>query len=472
MGRRRTKMILMAATVIGGTALISYAAMKCHIRSSFERGFINVAGSTYYYDENGQEAYGFKTIGDNRYLFDHSSHKMVTGIVGSFVSDNSFFFSPEDGTMHTGFVTFGEDEYYFDPDTGMMAKGWYEVDGKDVFFDEQTGACAKGWVVMDGRDYYFTEDHALVKGWFDIDGARYHSSSDTGALDKGVTLIDGSYYYLNSETGAMQTGWIEDGEDKYYFMTDTGAAAEGLMQFGENIYAFLHGKMVKDAKVVQNRILYYIGSDGTITRTVDGNRPLVALTFDDGPSQYTAQLVQCLEDHGARATFFIVGNRVDWYPDSVRHAHEIGCEMGNHTYEHTYLDKMTGEEVANVIGMTDAEVLDVTGVRTSCLRPPGGRIDDTLKQETTLPIILWSIDTRDWATRDVDSTINAVLSNVRDGDVILMHDIYEPTVIACETIIPELQARGYELVTVEELGLINQGGLNPGQVYYSIRRPE
>ena len=464
-------MILQAVVMIGGTAVITGLALNCHIRSSFERGIIDVSGVKYYYDDNGLEGYGFTEIGDKRYLFSPTDHKMMTGLIGSFVTDGYYYFSPEDGSLQTGFVNIDGQEHYFDPDTGFMATGWVEVEGVKMFFDDN-GVRASGRVELDGEEYYFGEDNALVKGWFNIGEDRFHSSSDTGVIDKGITLIDGSYYYLDSESGAMRTGWIDEGSDRYYFMTDSGKAAEGLLQFGDTIYGFLNGKMLKDAKVVQGRTLYYIGSDGTITRTVDGNRPLIALTFDDGPSQYTEQLVETLESHGARATFFIVGSRVDWYPDSVRHAYDIGCEMGNHTYEHTYLDKASSEEVANVIGRTDDEIYEVTGVRTSVLRPPGGRVDDTLKQETDLPIVLWSIDTRDWETRDVQSTINHVLGHVRDGDVILMHDIYESTVVACETIVPQLQAQGFELVTVEELGLINQGGLNPGQVYYSIRPPE
>ncbi len=465
-------MIAATVLIVGGTMVLTGAAMNCHIRSSVERGFVNIGGGIYYYDDNGNEAYGFTDIDGNCYYFSIADHRMVKGMVDSLVCDSCYYFNEQTGSMQTGFINIDGNDYYFDPDTGLMAKGWTTIDGKEIYLDEVTGICAKGRVFIGEDEYYIDDSYNTVKGWFELDGQKYHSSTDTGIIDKGITDIDGSTYYLDADTGAMRTGWIEEGSEKYYFMTDTGVAAEGMMQFGDTIYGFQNGLLLKDAKVVQGRTLYYIGSDGLVTRTVDGNRPLVALTFDDGPSQYTEQLVSILEANNARATFFVVGNRVDWYPGTLRHAVEIGCEMGNHTYAHTYLDKASPEEVANVIGSTDAELLDATGIGSTCLRPPGGRIDDTLKTEVSLPIILWSIDTRDWATRDVDSTINAVIGHVRDGDVILMHDIYEPTVIACETIIPKLKEQGFELVTVEELGLINRGGLNNGQVYYSIRQPD
>ena len=203
---------------------------------------------------------------------------------------------------------------------------------------------------------------------------------------------------------------------------------------------------------------------------IDPSKKMVALTFDDGPGQYTKDIVNCLKRNNAKATFFVIGSQVDSYRSSVKAASEIGCEIGNHTYIHPDLTRVSEEEVKSQISRTDKKVKSVTGKTPTLLRPPYGSVNSKVEQAVGKPIILWSIDTRDWETRNKDKTVNAVMGNVKDGDIILMHDIYKPTKEAACTLIVQLKRKGYQLVTVSELAKYRGYTLKKGEVYHSLRK--
>lgn len=177
----------------------------------------------------------------------------------------------------------------------------------------------------------------------------------------------------------------------------------------------------------------------------------VALTYDDGPSKYTNQILDCLEAYGAKATFFVVGTNVNRYPDILRRVHSLGMEIGNHTVNHPNLKNLSASSVASEINTNATYVENATGVRPTIVRPPYGSYSNATLSAAGKPFILWSIDTLDWKTRNADATISAVLSKVKDGDIILMHDLYGPTADATERIVPALINMGFDLVTVSEL---------------------
>lgn len=205
---------------------------------------------------------------------------------------------------------------------------------------------------------------------------------------------------------------------------------------------------------------------------VDPSLPMVALTFDDGPNAGpTGRILDCLEQNGARATFFVVGERVSSNAASILRAHQLGCEIGNHTYGHKYITKLSAEGLASQLDSTNQAVASVTGVSPVLMRPPGGFYDSaslSVVGGRGMAAIMWSIDTRDWQHKDPQKTINEVLSKVKDGDIILMHDLYSATADAAQVIIPELKARGYQLVTVSELAAC-RGGAAPGHIYSRFR---
>lgn len=203
---------------------------------------------------------------------------------------------------------------------------------------------------------------------------------------------------------------------------------------------------------------------------IDPNKPMIALTFDDGPAgEKTARLLDALEQYGAHATFFVVGNKIAGDEEIIKRASSIGCEIGNHTYSHSKLTTLDDAAIANEINGVVDTIKELTGQKMVTCRPPYGAIDERVTAIINAPIILWSIDTRDWETRNVAQTIANIQQNVQDGDIILMHDIHAESVEAAIQIIPWLQQQGYQLVTVSELGYYKRGGLTKDVRYGSIR---
>lgn len=205
---------------------------------------------------------------------------------------------------------------------------------------------------------------------------------------------------------------------------------------------------------------------------IDPGRPMVALTYDDGPTRtVTPRILELLQENNAKATFFMVGNRVEAHGDLVVRMVDLGCEVANHTYDHKLMNKVDPVELTRQLEMTNQIISDVCGVSPVLMRPCGGARSDAGMMAVgaiSMPAILWSVDTLDWKTRDAQSTIRNALDNVKDGDIILLHDLYDATVEASETIIPELINRGYQLVTVSQLASY-RGGMLPGRTYSRFR---
>lgn len=244
------------------------------------------------------------------------------------------------------------------------------------------------------------------------------------------------------------TDWVQNGEE---------AGAYGV---GKR----LDGIRVSIVKKKEGQTSYAGGIDPT--------KPMIALTYDDGPSpKATPRILAKLEEYGGRATFFMVGKMAEKNKDLVRQMVEQGSEVANHTYDHTLMTKVAPEELAAQLARTNQVVSDASGISPVLMRPCGGAQSDvgmTVVGAISMPAVLWSVDTLDWKTRDAQSTVNTVLEKVKDGDIILMHDLYEATAEASEILIPELVNRGFQLVTVSELASY-RGGMLPGKTYSKFR---
>lgn len=199
--------------------------------------------------------------------------------------------------------------------------------------------------------------------------------------------------------------------------------------------------------------------------SIDPKKPMVALTFDDGPGKRTGELLAQLEKYNAHATFFMLGQKVSSYPDVVKKMKEIGCELGNHSYSHQNLAKASVAGITDELGKTNAGIAQIAGEGATVMRPPYGAISDTLKATVGMPMILWNIDTLDWKTRNAQKTIETTMNNVDDGDIILLHDIHTESVDAALQLIPKLQEAGYQLVTVSELAAAKGVTLENGGRY-------
>lgn len=178
----------------------------------------------------------------------------------------------------------------------------------------------------------------------------------------------------------------------------------------------------------------------------------IALTFDDGPHPlYTEQMLSLLEREQIPATFFLLGQNVEEYGDLVREIAEKGHLIGNHTYHHVQITTLTTEEAYAEIDQTSRLIEELTGEGTEYVRPPFGTWNEGLEAELDLIPVMWTIDTLDWTTGNVDWIVNRVVKKVQENDIILMHDSYKSTVQAVERLIPLLEAEGFEFVTVDEV---------------------
>lgn len=212
---------------------------------------------------------------------------------------------------------------------------------------------------------------------------------------------------------------------------------------------------------------YYSGKLSQMA--IDATKKMIALTYDDGPSIYTPVVLNALEKYGAHATFFVVGNRVNAYGNSIKREVALGCEIGNHTYGHNMLRSLSITQVQSVIRETNQAVKNQAGVDIHIMRPPGGSYTPAICAAANMPVILWSVDTLDWKTRSTASTIQCVKNRANDGAVVLMHDIHKPTVDAAESVIRYLKDAGYQMVTVSELAAY-RGGMDHGKVYSQFRK--
>jgi peptidoglycan/xylan/chitin deacetylase (PgdA/CDA1 family) len=197
---------------------------------------------------------------------------------------------------------------------------------------------------------------------------------------------------------------------------------------------------------------------------------MVALTFDDGPSPYTPIVLDTLEKYNAVATFFVVGNRVSTYSSYVKREYALGCEVATHTYDHSWLTKLSAQEVKAEITKSSKAIKDAIGVEPTLMRPPGGLVNSTVSANVGLPMILWSVDTEDWRTRNSATTNERVQKWAYDGAIILIHDLHQSTAIASKTFIPGLINKGYQLVTVSELAELRGVSLKAGTQYYSFKK--
>lgn len=189
-------------------------------------------------------------------------------------------------------------------------------------------------------------------------------------------------------------------------------------------------------------------------RVVDPNRPMVALTFDDGPADNTARILQMLTAHDGRATFFLTGNRIANYAQTVQQIHDQGSEIGTHTWSHKDLTKLGRDGASDELSKGMQAIEGITGQPVTLARPPYGSHNEAVRDIAGghgLVLVNWSIDTEDWRTRQADRTVSAILDSVANGHIILCHDTVEETADAMDIVIPALVERGYQLVTVTEM---------------------
>ena len=178
----------------------------------------------------------------------------------------------------------------------------------------------------------------------------------------------------------------------------------------------------------------------------------IALTFDDGPHPiYTPQMLELLKEEQVPATFFLLGENVELYGDVVKEIAKEGHLIGNHTYHHVQVTTLALDEACKEIQETSDLIEELTGTGTEYVRPPFGTWNEELEARLNMIPVMWSIDTKDWTTQNVDWIVRETVKHAEDHDIILMHDSYQSTVEAVKRVIEQLEAEGFEFVTVDEI---------------------
>ena len=194
----------------------------------------------------------------------------------------------------------------------------------------------------------------------------------------------------------------------------------------------------------------------TVNKTIDANKPIIALTFDDGPSKYTKQIIELLKEYNCNATFFVLGNKVKIYKDTIKESISNGNEIGNHSYNHKWLSRLKVEDIKEQINKTQDILKEEVNYTPILLRPTYGSVNKKIRNNTNLEIVLWNVDTLDWKIKSSKKIADRSLSQIKDRSIILMHDTHERTYEALKIMIPKLIDEGYQFVTISELNKINK----------------
>ncbi len=202
---------------------------------------------------------------------------------------------------------------------------------------------------------------------------------------------------------------------------------------------------------------------------LDPDKPMVALTFDDGPYDVVdKRILKVLDKYDGRATFFVLGNRVSSYKKDLKNIYKQGCQVASHTYSHKNLAELSKKAMKDEVNKANKAIKKIIGVNPTLLRCPYGSTNSLMKKTIKLPLIAWNVDSEDWKSRDAD-TVYKRCKGVSDGDIILMHDIYESTADAVEKLVPKLHKKGIQLVTVEELFYYKGKKLKKGKTYFDAK---
>lgn len=181
-------------------------------------------------------------------------------------------------------------------------------------------------------------------------------------------------------------------------------------------------------------------------------KPSIAITFDDGPSgRYTGRLLDGLKERNVKASFFLIGENAEENPELVERIYKEGHLIGNHTYSHVQMTHLSEEAAVGEIERTDQVISAITGEHVAYMRPPFGAWQRELEVRMEVLPVLWSVDPLDWTTENVDEIVSKVVTEVEEGDIILLHDCYASSVEAALRIVDILQKEGYEFVTVDRL---------------------
>ncbi|MDM5248672.1 MULTISPECIES: polysaccharide deacetylase family protein [unclassified Lysinibacillus] len=262
------------------------------------------------------------------------------------------------------------------------------------------------------------------------------------ATKKRVNAVNGAVLRVTASPSGEVVGTLANKTSVQHFTTIAGWA---YVEAGDQ-KGYVKASELANIQILDNKV-YNKG-----VPAAKGQKKRVALTFDDGPdAKVTPQVLAILKKYDAKATFFMVGTNVSRNPALVEQIYEAGHEIGNHTWNHSKLTNLSTANVKQEVNKTSDAIYKAIGQYPTVFRPPYGATSDKVRSVITMPSILWSIDTLDWKHRNADKILSYVKSSVKDGSIILMHDIHQSTANGLENVILYLQKQGYEFVTVSEI---------------------
>lgn len=366
--------------------------------------------------------------------------------VGVWRPDGSNWRFLVDGNSYTGWLNDTDGKRYFFNSDGIMQTGLVDYENKRYYFDAD-GILQTGDVVINGKTYHFLEDGSL-EGY---DVAAAAAAKEAKAAKQQAEATD-----AQAQTDDAQTP-----------TDDAQAQTDNAQTPTDNVQA------QTDNTQTPTPAADTAADDTDTTAAADAaQEPLVdaalALTFDDGPSAYTDRLLDCLEANNAKATFFLVGQEVSDYPDTVKRMASLGCELGGHSYTHNEMTTFSADDIIAEVWATNQEIESLTGQATTVMRPPYSAVNDRVLSNAKNPVILSSANLNDKEASDAQTLADAIVAAAADGAILELHDTSEITVAACETAIPRLVGMGYRLSTVHELAQEKGVELVNGATYSSF----
>ncbi len=327
--------------------------------------------------------------------------------------------------------------YHFDTNTGQRISE--EELRKDGFLEAASAYTIK----------YFTENEPYKDRIFG--DYKTTLAPNGGRFDRFALNSEGVVFYFN----------------QYDIFPGSMGTVELLIPYSE-LAGLLNGVGVEAPPVIEEEATPPVEPVENSERNIDPQKPMVALTFDDGPNPvHTERILDALEKYNVVATFFDLGSLVEAYPDTVKREIALGCEVGSHSYSHKNFNTLSKEAIAEDVRMTAEAFRNAIGFEPILFRPPYGNCNDFVKSHMPLAMVTWSVDTLDWKSKDPKAIMNVIRSEGNlDGKVILMHGIYETSAKATEQMVPYLLENGYQLVTVSEILQYKHGMQLEGGTYY------
>lgn len=305
-------------------------------------------------------------------------------------------------------------------------------------------------ILLDYEKGKMIDIHTLLNG--DLESLQTFAAHIQSEMIKNSAYKE---YVLEKELAfATQPKWrlfkrfaLKDDSLFIYFNEGEVAKPEAGVVAIEIPLSFINPLLASDFQIAMQ-------SENTIipNNDKDSSEKRIALTFDDGPHpEVTNQILALLEKYGAKATFFMIGSRAQYYPGLVREVRDNGHEIGNHTWTHPVLTKMTTADIEKEYNSTEEAIIHATGEHSTVFRPPYGAINDDVRNAIPCRSVNWTIDTLDWKYRDSEKLLPMLKEALHNNAIVLMHDIHQSTADGLERVLAYLQKEGYEFLTVSEI---------------------